>query len=69
MRTQMQLQGIVLILFGMLLVLVAVVNDNWLPMMGRGIMGGIFSFVLVWLGLIVGILGVALSLSKDRSDK
>lgn len=69
MRTQMQLQGIVLILFGMLLVLVAVVNDNWLPMMGRGIMGGIFSFVLVWLGLIVGILGLALSLSKDRSDK
>lgn len=69
MRTQMQLQGIVLILFGMLLVLVAVVNDNWRPMMGRGIMGGIFSFVLVWLGLIVGILGLALSLSKDRSDK
>lgn len=68
MRTQLQLQGIVLILFGMLLVLVAATNNNWVPMMPRGI-GGIFSFVLVWLGLIVGILGVALSLSKDRSDK
>ena len=68
MRTQLQLQGIGLILFGRVLVLVAAMNNNWVPMMPRGI-GGIFSFVLVWLGLIVGILGVALSLSKDRSDK
>ncbi len=68
MRTQLQLQGIIFILFGMLLVLVAVVNDNWVPMMPRGI-GSVFSFVLVWLGLIMGILGVALSLSKDHGDK
>lgn len=69
MRTQLQLQGIVLILFGMLLELVAVVNKNWLPMMDQSLIGPIFSFFLAWLGLIVGILGVALSLSKDRSDK
>ena len=68
MRTQLQLQGIVLILFGMLLVLAAAVNNTVVPMMDHGI-GGVFSFVLVWLGLIVGILGVALSLSKDHSDK
>ena len=52
----------------MLLVLVAVVNDNWVRMMPQGI-GGVFSFVLVWLGLVMGILGVALSLSKDHGDK
>lgn len=69
MRTQLQLQGIVLILFGMLLELVAVINKNWLPMMDQSLIGPIFSFVLAWLGLIVGILGVALSLSRDRSDK
>lgn len=69
MRTQLQLQGIVLILFGMLLELVAVVNKNWLPMMDQSLIGPIFSFVLAWLGLIVGILGVVLSLSRDRSDK
>ena len=68
MRTQLQLQGSIFMLFGMLLVLVAVVNDNWVPMMPRGI-GSVFSFVLVWLGLIMGILGVALSLSKDHGDK
>ena len=68
MRTQLQLQGIVLILFGMLLVLVAAVNNKWVLMMPQGI-GGVFSFVLVWLGLLAGILGVALSLSKDRSNK
>ena len=52
----------------MLLVLVAVVNDNWVPMMPQGI-GSVFSFGLVWLGLIMGILGVALSLSKESDDK
>ena len=63
------LQGIAFILFGLLLELVAVVNENWVPMMDQSLIGPIFSFVLVWLGLIVGILGVALSLSKDRSDR
>lgn len=68
MRTQLQLQGIVLILFGMLLALAAAVNKNWVPMMPQEI-GGVFSFVLAWLGLIMGILGVALSLSKGHGDK
>ena len=68
MRTRLQLQGIIFILFGMLLVLVAVVNDNWVPMMPQGI-GSVFSLGLVWLGLIMGILGVALSLSKNSDDK
>lgn len=68
MRTRLQLQGIVLILFGMLLVLVAATNKNWVPMMPQEI-GGVFSFVLVWLGLIMGILGVALSLSRDHSGE
>ena len=63
-----QLQGIAFILFGMLLVLVAAVNNTVVPMMPQGI-GSVFSFVLVWLGLILGILGVVLSLSKDHSDK
>lgn len=62
-----QALGIVFILFGMLLELVAVVNENWVPMMDQSLIGPIFSFVLVWLGLIVGILGVALSLSRDNS--
>ena len=67
-RTRLQLQGTIFILFGMLLVLVAVVNDNWVPMMPQGI-GSVFSLGLVWLGLIMGILGVALSLSKNSDDK
>ena len=67
-RTRLQLQGTIFILFGMLLVLVAVVNDNWVPMMPQGI-GSVFSLGLVWLGLIMGILGVALSLSKISDDK
>lgn len=69
MRTQLQLQGIVFILFGMLLEVVAVVNKNWVPMMDQSLIGPVFSFVLAWLGLIMGILGVALSLSKGSGDK
>lgn len=65
---KLQALGIVFILFGMLLVLVAAVNNTVVPMMPQGT-GSVFSFVLVWLGLILGILGVALSLSKDNSDK
>lgn len=64
-----QAGGIALILFGMLLVLAAAVNNTVVPMMDQSIIGPIFSFVLVWLGLLVGILGVALSLSKDHGDK
>lgn len=64
-----QAVGIALILFGMLLVLVAAVNNTVVPMMDQSIIGPIVSFVLVWLGLLLGILGVVLSLSKDHSDK
>lgn len=63
-----QAVGIALILFGMLLVLVAAVINTCVPIMPWEI-AGVFSFVLVWLGLLVGILGVALSLSRDNSDK
>ena len=63
-----QAVGIALILFGMLLVLVAAVNNTAVPMMDHGI-GGVFSFILVWLGLFAGILGVALSLSKENSGQ
>lgn len=64
-----QAVGIALILFGMLLVLVAAVNNTVVPMMDQSIIGPIVSFVLVWLGLLLGILGLVLSLSKDHSDK
>ena len=63
-----QLQGIAFILFGILLVLVGVVNNTWVPMMDQSI-GEIFSLILLWLGLILGILGLVLSLSKDHNDK
>ena len=62
MRTQLQLEGIVFILFGVLLTLIAISGPvpNWF--------GGILQVVLLFLALIMGILGVALSLSKDRSN-
>lgn len=52
----------------MLLVLIAGVNQNWVPMMDHSI-GEIFSLILLWLGLLLGILGVVLSFSKDHGDK
>ena len=63
-----QLQGIVFVLFGMLLVLIGVVNRNWVPMMAWEI-GGVFSFILLWLGLAMGIVGLVFSLSKDNGSK
>ena len=60
MRTQLQLQGIVLILFGMLLVLTSIAAPaTW----------GILHVVFIVLGLLSGILGVALSLSKSSGGK
>ena len=63
-----QLQGIVFVLFGMLLVLIGVVNKNWVPMMAWEI-AGVFSFILLWLGLAMGIVGLVFSLSKDNGGK
>ena len=58
-----QLQGIALILFGILLVLFGVTNDTWIP-----IIDGLFYSALPWLGLIIGIIGLVFSFSKDHSD-
>ena len=57
------LQGIAFILFGMLLVLIAVF-EPWIPILGSALQP-----ILLLLGLAMGIAGLALSLSKDRSDK
>lgn len=57
-----QLQGIAFILFGILLALIAVV-DPWVP-----IAGGVQTLLLL-LGLILGILGLVFSFSKDYGDK
>lgn len=62
MRTQLQLQGIVFILFGMLLVLIAISGP--VPYM----LEGILQVVLLLLALIMGIMGLILSLSKDKTS-
>ena len=60
MRVQLQRQGIVLILFAMLLVLVAMaLPGSW----------GFVQWVFIGLALLFGILGLILSLSKENSDK
>lgn len=56
-----QAQGIVLILFGMLLVLIAMID----PVLSDGILRMIVDLA----ALIMGILGVALSLSKDHGGE
>ena len=61
MRTQLQLQGIVFILFGVLLALAGWTLGSFY---GRGL-----ALIFDVLALIMGILGVALSLSKDHSGK
>lgn len=57
-----QVQGIAFILFGMLLALIAAV-DPWVP-----IVGGVQPLLLL-LAVILGIIGLVFSLSKDNSDK
>ncbi len=57
------LQGIVLVLFGMLLVQIAMA-DPWIP-----VIDGASQPLLLLLGLIVGIVGLALSFFKDNSEK
>ena len=59
-RNLLQSQGIVFILFGMLLVLA---GGSLGGLYGRGL-----TLIFDILALIMGILGVALSLSKDRSN-
>lgn len=56
-----QAQGIALILFGMLLVLIAMID----PVLSDGILRMIVDLA----ALIMGILGVALSLSKDHGGE
>lgn len=56
-----QAQGIALILFGMLLVLIAMID----PVLSDGILRMIVDLA----ALIMGILGVALSLSRGHGDK
>lgn len=50
-----QLQGISLILFGIMLILFSMVNP-WLP-----IVGGIPAFLAFWVGLASGIVGLVFS--------
>lgn len=57
------LQGIAFILFGMLLVLIAVF-DPWIP-----ILDGAVQPILLLLGLAMGIAGLVFSLSKDHGSK
>jgi len=52
----------------MLLVLISVVNENWVQMMGWGIATA-FSEILIWLGLIVGIIGLVFLFQNDKSGK
>ena len=61
MRTLLQTQGIVFVLFGILL---ALVGGSLGSLYGRGL-----ALIFDSLAVIAGILGVALSLSKDRSDQ
>jgi len=58
-----QLQGIGFILFGMLLVLIAMA-DPWIP-----VIDGATQPLLLLSGMVVGIIGLVLSCSKDHSDK
>ena len=58
-----QLRGIALILFGMLSVLIAIA-DPWVP-----IIDGAVQPLLLLLGLAMGIVGLASSLSKDDSER
>ena len=61
MRTQLQLQGIVFILFGVLLALAGWTLGSFY--------GRVLALIFCVLALIMGILGVALSLSEDHSGK
>jgi len=55
-----QLQGISLILFGILLILVAMV-DPWIP-----IVDGVSSPIFLIAGIVLGIVGVFLSFKSEK---
>lgn len=55
-----QLQGIALILFGILLMLVALI-DPWIP-----IIDDIGSDIVLWLGITSGIVGLVFTFKKEK---
>lgn len=55
-----QLQGIALILFGILLVLVALI-DPWIP-----IIDDIGSDIVLWLGVASGVAGLVFTFRKEK---
>ena len=58
-----QLQGTGFILFGILLVLIAMV-DPWVP-----VLGGVSQPLLLLLGLVMGIVGLVFLFQKDNGSK
>ena len=55
-----QLQGIALILFGILLLMVALI-DPWIP-----IIDDIGSDIVLWLGVASGIVGLVFTFKKEK---
>lgn len=64
MRERLQRQGIVFILFGILLALVGMAFE----LLGYSWAGGI-GIILLFAALIMGVLGLMLSLSKDNGGE
>ena len=58
-----QIQGLALILFGILLMLLAIVNPYIIP-----IIGDIGSDIIIWIALALGIIGVALNFIKTKEE-
>ena len=58
-----QLQGIGFVLFGSLLVLIAMI-DPWVP-----VLGGASQLLLLLLGLVMGIVGLVFLFQKDNGSK
>ncbi len=57
-----QIQGIALILFGILLMLLAMI-DPWIP-----IIEDIGNYIILLIGLISGITGLVLNFTKDKQE-
>ena len=58
-----QLQGIALILFGIILILIAIC-DPWIP-----IIEDIGSDIILLLGLALGVVGLIFNFKKEKIDK
>ena len=58
-----QIQGLALILFGILLMLLAIVDPYIIP-----IIGDIGSDIIIWIALVLGIIGVALNFIKTKEE-